>query len=165
MLTWTHSAGGPLALAALDLIKLWEGVGAGTGESDYNRACAVKGYLGPLRLHGGEYLILGDEPLMSALLLSETGLTVVRWNYCDSHELAADVLMSLPGSLPAFEPAVGFEVPTPGLGLFDAADSGIAVAGKTPEARLAAGRYLVSTEKYEKANQYSFRIHRFKPET
>lgn len=94
-LHWIASAGGPLILLSGEYASKWLGVGLLDEEldfdimppsqnTDYDRACAVEGYLGLLEVGAGQGLVLGDEPMSTAWWqLTATEGVLIRWVYGD----------------------------------------------------------------------------------
>nr|WP_279637270.1 Imm21 family immunity protein [Corallococcus sicarius] len=72
---WIESAGGPLVMMPLSVRAAWKGV---RGE-DYREACAVEDSLGSLARPWGDVLVLGDEPLRTAVLFRPDGPCLLRW--------------------------------------------------------------------------------------
>src|SRR5689334_6022814 len=62
---WIASAGGPLVLLPKLLQPRWQGTGG--VPSDYEVACGVEGYAGVIEKAGWRILVLGDEPLQTAV--------------------------------------------------------------------------------------------------
>ncbi len=96
---WLNSGGGPFIFADADTAKQWRGTGGSSvngGVTDYARACGVEGYLGLTRCGLGEALVLGDEPLQTAIDATSHGIVLIRWVYCDSMKCAEDAVANLP---------------------------------------------------------------------
>src|SRR4051812_20544359 len=103
-LAWLFSDGGPLLLLQEELLPHWGGSDPLTGgsgayggpsvtsgrapASDYDRACAVQGYLGLMRVGPGEGLVLGDEPMQTAWWRSagQDADTLIRWQWADDEQ-------------------------------------------------------------------------------
>ncbi|HYO74665.1 MAG TPA: Imm21 family immunity protein, partial [Archangium sp.] len=62
---WVFSAGGPLVLLPKAVQPRWRGT-CGV-PSDYEVACSVEGYVGVIEKAGRQILVLGDEPLQTAV--------------------------------------------------------------------------------------------------
>lgn len=73
---WVNSHGGPLIALEARLLPSWRGIDDG----DYERACAIQGWFGTLPVADGAALVLGDEPLMTTVVLRPDGLLFVRWH-------------------------------------------------------------------------------------
>lgn len=100
-LKWINSRGGPLVLMDSMLVGQWRGTAGYSGldplTSDYQRACAIKGFIGKVDVGSGEAAIMGDEPAQSALVsLSDGDFVVVRW-ICANGE--NEILLSLESAL------------------------------------------------------------------
>ncbi|AOJ36793.1 hypothetical protein WJ23_02230 [Burkholderia lata] len=52
--------------------------------SDYDLVCQSADYSSKLALHGADVLVLGDEPLQTAVATSDNHQLVVRWKWADS---------------------------------------------------------------------------------
>jgi Immunity protein 21 len=99
-ITWVNSLGGPLIVIPAEIAHHWRGIETtlpATGDpatirdavlksSDYSRACSVDGYLGVLEVGPGECLVLGDDPMQTAILPTIDGGLIVRWMYAESEE-------------------------------------------------------------------------------
>jgi hypothetical protein len=99
---WISSAGGPLIVLPDSLRPQWRGVkqGGGIAASDYELACGVDGYVGVIRKAGQEILVLGDEPLQTAVAWLGGRPCLVRWAFAPSAEYAESVLADIdPGLL------------------------------------------------------------------
>ncbi|MGW6940436.1 Imm21 family immunity protein [Streptomyces xanthophaeus] len=154
-LTWLDTEGGPFVLVPQAALVHWTGT-----EGDYDRACQVMDLLGVLELpDGAEALVLGGEPSTTAYLAEHRVL--VRWDYAETEEGVADVIVA---GLPAAEWEEGPVLGTVGeLVLFDAAYFGTEVGTLTDGAvlDLRAGSYRVDSASIEPDPLTSFRVHRF----
>ena len=73
------SSGGPLIALPESLLPSWRG--AADGGSHYRLACAVTDYAGVAHLAGQELLVLGDEPLQTAVSNWNDTIVIARWLY------------------------------------------------------------------------------------
>ncbi|MFJ8431498.1 Imm21 family immunity protein [Kitasatospora sp. NPDC094019] len=100
----------------------WSGP-AGNGDAvddDYDRACAVEGFVGLLRIGSAEGLALGDEPASTAY---PPGRGVfVRWSAAESEEALLGRVNAATRAA-SREPERTWRVPGPVV-LFDAARTG-----------------------------------------
>ncbi|WP_347902928.1 Imm21 family immunity protein [Pseudomonas purpurea] len=80
--TWLSSSGGPLIVMDASIAGLWTGVDG--QPSDYAMACQSADYAGKLAAYGTEVLILGDEPLQTAVASAGDTLLIVRWKWAES---------------------------------------------------------------------------------
>jgi hypothetical protein len=87
---WIMSAGGPLILIPRSIIGQWRGVADG-GE-DYQAACAVTDRAGVIWRHGVDILVLNDEPLQTACVVSDRRPMLIRWMYAPSESAALAAL-------------------------------------------------------------------------
>lgn len=163
---WLSSEGGPLVIVASDDVLQWTGC---DGE-DYDQACEVEDYAGIIDKQSSQILVLGDEPMATALFhtkggLSESGLILVRWQWAKSESDVAEYLANIDfdiGQWPLLEPELEFKCTGTGLLMFDAVDNGLAASGF--EIELPKGRYLISTYQYEPDDQTCLILHCFNPE-
>lgn len=80
--TWLSSSGGPLIVMDESVAGLWTGVDG--QPSDYTMASQSTDYAGKLSAYGAEVLILGDEPLRTAVASAGDTLLIVRWQWAES---------------------------------------------------------------------------------
>jgi Immunity protein 21 len=153
---WIESGGGPLVVLARSLRHNWRGVFS----NDYDEACAIKGYFGSINRSWGRVLVLGDEPLPTALVQRTDGPALVRGVYAPSedrlHQAALDV--DLDSLQPVERIMVGLR-DEPYV-VFDSACDGL--SAETLEMTLPAGicvvlTYVVKDDEHE----LSMVVHRF----
>lgn len=160
---WISSAGGPLILIPKFLQPQWQGT---CGEpSDYEVACGVEGYEGVIEKAGRQILVLGDEPLETAVSRLNGRPCLVRWFYAPSPEaaesaVAAMVPMHLRGPLES----VALRIESSPLVLMDAGASG-EQPGDTLELELRPGAYRVHVYELAPARDMKFLVHAFEPDT
>jgi hypothetical protein len=140
-LQWIDSAGGPLLLLSSGLFRKWNGViteFARNGgydwpypdepkepeTTDYDRACAITGYVGLVTVGGGQGLVLGDMPMSTAWApLSTSEGILIRWMY--GNDAAGLLSRLLPIAESIWKPAgVTFAAGEEPLYLFDSAAPG-----------------------------------------
>ena len=164
---WINTTGGPLICAEKHVAANWRGAnGLSTGgvarlTTDYDRACATAEYLEVIRCGAANVLVLGDEPLQSAFVPTDTGLFIARWTYLKSNQ---DVNLILPASIAdasEISDRIAFQIEQGDLKLFDSALQGADVITDSTGAHIAPGLYSVTTEKLELKRIFSFLIHRF----
>jgi len=93
-MTWIASTGGPLVILEDRLLDHWEGVGDAVqlGEgTDYDRACAVDGWIGIVEVGDGTAVVLGDEPAATCAFDAPSGVLVIRWIHASSDWDPGDV--------------------------------------------------------------------------
>lgn len=82
---WISSDGGPLICLGRSTVESWKG-GDGLGEqdlevtgygNDYERACAIDGYLGVIPVSRSIGIVLGDMPLETTAITSPEGLPLI----------------------------------------------------------------------------------------
>ena len=79
---WLSSTGGPLIVMSKNAASLWRGIDG--SPSDYDLACQVSNYTEKLEVHNETVLVLGDEPLQTAIATSEEKTAIVRWKWAPS---------------------------------------------------------------------------------
>lgn len=162
---WFNSTGGPLILAETVVARHWKRiVGNSSGlpdtATDYSRACQVTEYLVTIDCNSGEVLVLGDEPLQSAIFEGvRSEPFVARWIYANSPFEVG--LFSNGDSFVEIAPKTRFRVSTGELLLFDSSENleGVQHSGKTH--RFPIGSYDVTTEEIRIEGQCHFLLHRF----
>ncbi|RBB31836.1 hypothetical protein DPV79_40210 [Burkholderia reimsis] len=87
---WINSSGGPLVVMEEAKAPLWNG--SSGNPSDFDLSCQPADYAGRLAVHGADVLVLGDEPLQTAVATSDSQQLIVRWKWADSE---ADVLTAI----------------------------------------------------------------------
>ena len=83
--------GGPLVLLEQHRLQRWRGADT----DHYDRACAVREWVGAIPLGDGAALVLGDEPAMTTAVVRADGIVLVRWHAANdgsSVELAISAL-------------------------------------------------------------------------
>jgi hypothetical protein len=179
LLSWASSAGGPLLLLDERDLAIWGGVvdeieGAradrsfspGGKRTDYDRACAVRGYLGRISVGAREALVLGDMPMPTTWLprTGSTGGMLARWMFAENEQEFLSALQGI--SQGVFKREFCLSVERSPLILFDSAFAGRNVK-KRPEdyisIELDPGIYEVETAIYEPDAQTSMVLHRFDP--
>jgi len=88
---WIDSAGGPLIVTPLSASATWKGLAT----QDYDEACGVEDYLGLLHREWGDVLVLGDEPLSTAVVHRTDGPAIVRWMYAPTKEDLVDAALTV----------------------------------------------------------------------
>lgn len=133
--------------------------------SNYELACGVEGYEGVIEKAGCQILVLGDEPLQTAVSLLNGRPCLVRWLYAPSPEaaesaVAAMVPMHLRGPLES----VALRIESSPLVLMDAGAPG-EQPGDTLEQELQPGAYRVHVYELAPARDMKFLVHAFEPDT
>lgn len=88
---WIESAGGPLVVVPRAVRGNWKGIDA----DDYKEACEVAEYLGLLTREWGPVLVLGDEPMRTAVVQRTEGQAIVRWMYAPTEEQLMDAALKV----------------------------------------------------------------------
>lgn len=118
---WLNGSGGPLVAMEEAKAPLWTGVDG--NPSDYDQACQSADYASRLCLHTCDVLVLGDEPLRTAIATCSDHQLIVRWKWADSESDVRDTIDQLElDSIDVAERLVVDWSDQP-LVLFDAADT------------------------------------------
>jgi hypothetical protein len=164
---WINSTGGPLICAEERISTNWMGVkglssvGDASSKTDYSRACAIKDYVGVIPCGIGYVLVLGDEPLQSAFLLTEAKqIAIVRWMYAKPGEDVASVVTSLCNTVEISKRVV-FDIKEGMLVMFDSSFDGSTKTVDFMQTEIKIGQYEITAERIEVKNKYSFLVHRF----
>ncbi|PBC66254.1 immunity protein 21 of polymorphic toxin system [Streptomyces sp. TLI_235] len=114
--SWVESLGGPLVVVPEAVLGAW----SGSAGDDYDRACAVEGFIGLIEVGSAQALVLGDEPASTAYLSVQN--VFVRWSAAESEEA---MLASVEAAVRAasWESELLWQVPGPVV-LFDSAWTG-----------------------------------------
>ena len=158
---WIATTGGPLVLIGRRQLPSWRGV-----PDDYVRACDVQGFVGALPLADSQALVLGDEPMPTAVRPGPGGIVLlVRWCYADGAQQVADHLAALrPADLSS--PDLAVDLGDTSARLFDASLPGDRSAGD-PDAFtdvvLAAPRVSVSVDEFRPDARTFLVIHALTP--
>ena len=156
---WISSAGGPLVLIPKTFQSRWHGT-SGT-PSDYDVACGVEGYVGVIEKAGCQVLVLGDEPLQTAVIHLNGRACLVRWVYASSPGAAESLLAALvPADLGAPLGSVAIRIASSPLVLMDAGATG-EHPGDTLELELEPGFYSVHVHEFAPAQDTKFLMHEF----
>jgi hypothetical protein len=123
----------------------------------------VAGYAGVIEKEGCQALVLGDEPLQTAVSRLNGSLCLVRWVYAPSpgvaeSSIAAMVSLHLRGPLES----VAIRVDSSPLVLMDAGAPG-EHPGATLEMELEPGSYRVHVYAFTPARDMKFLVHAFEP--
>lgn len=167
-----ESNGGPLICLEAKLASLWQGNDAlSVGDSaagvttDYDRACAIKGYSGIVGLKGAVALILWGMPLPTNIWRDKSGVTyLARWIY---RELDNDVAATLSKAtdLPFDDPreSLDFAIASSPMIVFDSACRSDEIGTITDSLtfELAPGRYRILTKEMNPDKNTSFILHKF----
>lgn len=160
---WISSAGGPLVLLPKVLLPRWQGT-CGV-PSDYDVACGAEGYVGVIEKAGSQVLVMGDEPLQTAISLLNGRLCLVRWVYAPSPGVAESALVAMePAHLRGPLESVAIRMESSPLVLMDAGASG-EHPGDTLELELEPGAYRVHVYEFAPARDMKFLVHEFEPNT
>lgn len=136
-LRWIESSGGPLVLLSSRDLAAWSGHdmqpqqglgGLSARATDYERACAIKDFIGIVPVASGEGVVLGDEPMPTAWYPVSPSLGIfVRWVYGEDQEQVLRYLENIDERI--WQPSgISFTVRSEPLYLFDAVLPGADVA-------------------------------------
>jgi hypothetical protein len=179
MQPWVYSEGGPLLLLDERDLASWGGVvdevegprteqsfSPGGKRTDYDRACAVRGYLGRISVGAREALVLDDMPMQTTWVPptgADSGM-LARWMFAESEAEFLRWLQAIPRGV--FHREFRFLVERSPLVLFDSAFAGRNVRKRPAEylsIELDPGTYEVETAVYRPDAQTCMVIHRFEP--
>lgn len=167
---WVSSGGGPLICLDRSIIHAWKGVD-GLGDlryrdqgfrTDYERACAIKDYLGAISVLGSTGLVLGDMPLETTVLSIDGAPLIARVLYS---QISVDVRSMLSDGI-YLERATEVErtsisVNEEKWNIFDSAYPGTEIPGKCLTMFLPLGKVLIRTYEYMPDQSTSLLIHQF----
>jgi len=124
---WISSAGGPLILLPSSVRNKWRGItrATSTDVSDYEAACAVRGYVGVIARHDCAILVLNDEPMDTAVVKTKSDrILLVRWMYAPSSDAVEDELQRLSLNAARQVESAHIELSNRTYYLMDAAEAG-----------------------------------------
>ncbi len=129
--------------------------------SDYDVACGVEGYVGVIEKDGSQVLVLGDEPLQTAIASLNGRSCLVRWAYAPSHEAAQHSIAAMePIHLRGPLESVAIRIVHSPLVLMDAGAPGES-PGVTSEVELTPGAYSVHVYEFAPTQDTKFLVHEF----
>lgn len=137
---WISSSGGPLVILPREQLSIW--LGSAGGGSDYNLACSVNDYAGVVKWRNQDVLVLGDEPLQTAMSVTSRGVVFIRWMYAPDEASIIKCMDPDEWGAPAEE--VEWVIKSAEHVLFDSAARGSLVQDWI-DVPLRAGRYRVTT--------------------
>lgn len=153
---WIDTLGGPLIVVPAAKAAGWSG--DDQGGRDYDRACAVGGWLGVLDCDDADALVLGDEPAMTCCVPAGEGVVIARWIWADSAEDVARALGELPAD--GFEPEdLTFRVEQSSLVVFDSVLRGDSIEDCLT-IDLPRGAYSASTRTWDPDDTTRLVLHR-----
>jgi hypothetical protein len=176
MLPWIYSEGGPLLLMDERDLANWGGIvdevkwprteqsfSPGEMHTDYDRACAVRGYLGRISVGPREALVLDDMPMQTTWVppTGSDGGMLARWMFAESEDEFFGWLHMIPDAI--FCPDFRFVVDGSPLVLFDSAFAGRNVKKRPKDyllIELEPGYYTISTALYQPDVRTSMVVHR-----
>jgi hypothetical protein len=179
LLPWVYSEGGPLLLLDERDLAGWGGVvdqidgprmeesySPGGKRTDYDRACAVRGYLGRISVGVREALVLDDMPMQTTWMppSGTDGGMLARWMYAENEAELLHWLQVMPRGI--FHRDFPFLVERSPLVLFDSAFAGRNVRKRPTEylsIELVPGTYQIETAVYQPDAQTCIVMHRFQP--
>jgi hypothetical protein len=162
VIDWIETQGPPLC-GPVNTVRLWmgrEGSSIGNSASDFDRACQVLEYAERLQCGDGDVLVLGDEPLRSALILLDQHPLIARWWSCTSGDAAEKALGTIPSQLPNLSHSLSITVDSYALAMIDSAHRA-EIDNDCRLVSVANGDYQVTTEVYERPGEFRFLLHRF----
>lgn len=155
---WIASTGGPLILVPKCTIHDWHGVTGEFDETDYDRACKVNDFCGILECRGYQILVLGDEPLDTAIWQAGNTPMLVRWMYAPSEAAIINCLSSLKLDSPA--EVISWHSQDNEYLLFDSSAEGNAIL-KFITLNLRLGQYVIRTYLLKPTGDIGILLHVF----
>jgi hypothetical protein len=145
------------------LMPYWNGYSSSSNSSltDYDRACAISGYLGTIGIGPGRAVVFGEQPYSTAWWRSnELGSSyLVRWVFAENEDEIIKALGTL--SINSWERNdVKIEVASEKLVLFDSAFPGYDI-DTSISIQIPTGNYIVETLHYTPNAETSLILHRF----
>jgi len=119
--TWLSSSGGPLIVMDESRAKLWRGIGG--QPSDYDLACQSNDYAEKLTVHDSQVMVLGDEPLQTAIATADDLQLIVRWKWAESDADVKAEVEKIDFGLVSYIENLVVEWAERKLVMFDAADT------------------------------------------
>jgi hypothetical protein len=128
-------------------------------------ACGVEGYAGVIEKAGYQILVLGDEPLQTAVSRLNERPCLVRWVYAPSPSVAeSSIAAMVPFHLRGPLESVAIHIDNSPLILMDAGAPG-EHPGDTLELWLEPGVYRVNVYEFAPDRDMKFLVHVFEPHT
>lgn len=164
---WIQSDGGPLICIPMSAAHLWFGTDGTSfesagGLSDYERACAIDGYLGLIQVRDRVALVLGDMPMATSILQSRLSeIYIVRLMYMDDQEDVIDYILEHQEKFERNEQKeiVNFESDGSGIIIFDSAYLSSECEIESISYPLTEGTYRIDTRIIELEDRASFLLH------
>lgn len=150
---WLSSEGGPLVVLPRTKLAGWGGVGL-----DYDNACDVPGYAGVVYSGGAQALILGDEPLDTAVFAKDGRTFLVRWGHAPDEPTLVGALDTAPERLGEPEERATLRFADGDLVVLDASESG-EDAESTLSVTVEPGTYEVRTFVDEPSDELRLVLH------
>ncbi|MBS7700269.1 MULTISPECIES: Imm21 family immunity protein [unclassified Chelatococcus] len=170
MLEWIVSGGGPLLCIPVGLAPLWKGISGNSSHAtdtheinDYERACRIKDFVGDVEVDTGKALVLGDEPLETAICkLASQEIVIIRMYYCENN-VDYSCLIEFISRMDFSSPLEKFEYSHPGgkLLIFDSAYAGASSDLKFIDFWLGAGRFNIGTQVAQPDEETKALVHKF----
>jgi hypothetical protein len=153
---WISSSGGPLVLLPSSIQKRWSGAvrASSTSVSDYDAACAVRGYVGTIARHSRSILVLNDEPMDTTTI--QTGprcVVLVRWIYGPSRTIVEEELRHLTLHTASELQRLAFTASERISSLIDSAELG-ASAAECERIEIVPGDYIVRVLEHAPSSDY-----------
>jgi len=156
---WITSAGGPLVLVPEKMAAQWHGVSDGGG--DYAAACTIDDYIGVIRWHGVDVLVLNDEPLATTCITD--GLTIfLRWMYAPNEDAITNVIQGMARHFPKQQGGAALDCQASRYILFDAGASAQNSVERI-EVEVAPGPYMAETHVWTPNEDVGLVVHVLRP--
>ncbi|GEM_PF-1307208 len=180
-LNWIESSGGPLVLISDREAGFWSGIlktdkylvnieeesedFLNPDETDYGKACMINNYLGLVKIHNEDVLIVADEPMLTTFFVISQKPVLARWIYGENKTDVNNFLMHIELNLIEnweFEFRINFF--SDKQFLFDSADSFDSKTKHYLEANIKKGCYKILTALYEPNDKTKLLLHKFEIE-
>jgi len=154
---WLSSLGGPLIIMNKTDLANWQG----NLSDHYDKACEVDDFITSITLLDYKLLVLGDEPLPTAIIvIDESCFFIACWRYGEDECSVEHYLSIFKNNFLNFEPThqINYQINNE-LILFDAVYSGDEASGI--DINVTKGEYVISSYDYKPDNNTALLIHFF----
>lgn len=168
-MNWIQSEGGPLLGIGKEIVGLWRGI-AGSSflgknnykNTDYDRACEIKDYIGIIPVDNYQAIVFGDMPLSTTIIKNRKNIHVIRAFFMDPDPdiniIFRKYLYS--DSINQVE-SINVNLPYNSILIFDSAIPGSEISEEYIEVSIDSGKYTVKTNEFNPDKRTSLLIHDF----
>lgn len=153
-LRWISSAGGPLVVLQQSTLSSWGGALGG----DYDRAGAIRGYIGIIKQGELDAIVLWGEPLETAYYAGAKGQFLVRWSYGPDDTAVLNSLDRMHAAAMSVSEDLVVEVVDDRQFIIDAAAPGYDAEEQVPLS-LTPGRYVIASGIYRPSPEIEMIVH------